>query len=183
MGISNEQLVENIANRLRAEITQIVAVPWPPQVIELEQQEEVSPLLVQLISSLKRSSQVESDIKAHTLASLLSYYVTSKPTITSINLGMNMHGLTRGKELVDTFHKVGVCIGYLQVLLRDAWAVHDLQLNKVCPNEIAEDTPAVVTVGNDDFQNDTLIGGGTSHRTKRNVCPASLLGILQSSIW
>ena len=159
MGISSEQLVENIANRLRAEIIQL-----PSQVIEFEQQEEVSQLLVQFISSLKRSSQVESDIKAHTLASLLSYYVTSKPTITSINLGMNLHGLTRSKELVDTFNKAGVCIGYSQVLLlRDTWTVHDLQFNKDCPNEITEDTPAIVIVDNDDFQNDTLTGGGTSH--------------------
>lgn len=82
MGISNEQLIGNIASRLRDEIRQIAAVPCPPQVIELEQQEELSPLLVQLISSLERSCQVEPDIKAHTLASLLTYYVTRKPTTT-----------------------------------------------------------------------------------------------------
>ena len=34
-----------------------------------------------------------------------------------------------------------------------------------CPNEIAENTPGVIIVDNDDFRNDTLIGGDTSHRT------------------
>ena len=34
-----------------------------------------------------------------------------------------------------------------------------------CPNEIAESEPGVVIVDNDDFRNDTLTGGNTSHRT------------------
>jgi len=67
---------------------------------------------------------------------------------------------------VDVFHKVGVCIRYASVLLlKDAWAVHDLQLCSDCPNEIAENKPDVIIVDNDDFQNDTLTGGNTSHRT------------------
>ena len=32
------------------------------------------------------------------------------------------------------------------LLLRDAWAVHDLQLCSDCPNEIAEDKPGVIIV-------------------------------------
>ena len=66
------------------------------------------------------------------LASMITYYVTGRPTSTSINLGMHLHGLTRSKELVDIFHRVGVCIGYSSVLvLRDAWAVHDLQFSLI----------------------------------------------------
>lgn len=97
---------------------------------------------------------------------MLTYHVTGSPTITTVNLGMNLHGLTRSKELVDTFHKVGACIGYgLVRLLRDAWAVHDLQLCTDCPIEIMEDKPGVIIVDNDDFHNDTLTGANTSHRT------------------
>ena len=48
------------------------------------------------------------------------------------------------------------------LLLKDAWAVHDLQLCSVSPNEIAEGKPGVIV--DDDFQNDTLTGGNTSHR-------------------
>ena len=166
LGISSEQLIQNVANRLRDEIRQTVKVPWPPQVSELEQEEDLSPLLVQLISLLKKTGQAKPDAKTCALASMLTYHVTGSPTITTVNLGMNLHGLTRSKELVDTFHKVGACIGYgLVRLLRDAWAVHDLQLCTDCPNEIMEDKAGVIIVDNDDFHNDTLTGANTSHRT------------------
>ena len=122
--------------------------------------------LIQLISSLRKPGKVTSDAKVLALASMLTYYATSSPTTTSANLGMYLHGLSRSKELVDIFHKVRVCINYASVLLlKDAWAVHDLQLCADCPNEIAEDKPGVIIVDNDDFQNDTLTGGNTSHRT------------------
>ena len=176
LGISNEQLVENVASRLRKEVKQTTTIPWPPQVVELEQEENLPPLLVQLISSLKKPGQVEQDAKVRALASMITYYVTGSPTTTAVNLSMNLHGLTRSKELVDTFHKCGVGINYLSVLLlRDAWAVHDIQLCSECPNEIAENTPGVIVVDNDDFQNDTLTGGDTSHRTNvMYVQPVSL---------
>ena len=163
LGISNEQLVEDVASKLRSEIKQIKPISWPPQVAELEQEETLPTLGVQLISSLKKPKHDEHDSKARALASMITYYVTGKPTITTTNLSMNLHGLTRSKELVDTFHKCGVCIGYsLVLLLRDAWALHDLQLCAECRNEIAENTPGVIIVDNDD---DTLTGGDTSHRT------------------
>ncbi len=117
LGISTEQLIQTVANKLRDEIRQTVKVPWPPQVSELEQEEDMSPLLVQLISLIKKTGQAKPDAKALALASMLAYYVTGSPTTTSINLSMNLHRLTRSKELVDTFHKTGVCIGYALVLL------------------------------------------------------------------
>ena len=155
-----------MASKLRSKIKQIKPIPWPPQVAELEQEETLPTLVVQLISSLKKPKHDEHDSKARALGSMITYYVTGKPTITTTNLRMNSHGLTRSKELVDTFHKCGVCIGYsLVLLLRDAWAVHDLQLCAECPNEIAVNTPGVIIVDNEDFRNDTLTGGDTSHRT------------------
>ena len=99
LGISNEQLVQNVASRLRDEVKSRTTVSWPPQVAELEQEENLSHILVQYISSLKKAGQVEPDVKARALASLLTYYVTGSPTTTSINLTMNLHGLTRSKEL------------------------------------------------------------------------------------
>ena len=78
---------------------------------------------------------------------MLRYYATSSPTTTSVNLGMHLHGLSRSKELVDVFHRLGACISYASVLLlRDEWAEHDLQLCSDCPNEIAEDKPGVIIV-------------------------------------
>ena len=166
LGIDNDQLIQNVARMLREEITKVRILPWPPQVRELEQEENTSPLLVQFISSLRKPGKVITDAKVLALASMLTYYATSRPTTTSVNLGMYLHGLSRSRELVDIFHKVGVCINYASVLLlKDAWAVHDLQLCSDCPNEIAEGKPGVIIVDNDDFQNDTLTGGNTSHRT------------------
>ncbi len=43
--------------------------------------------------------------------------------------------------------------------------MHDLQLCTDCPNEITENMPGVIIVDNDDFRNDTLTDGNTSHRT------------------
>ena len=105
------------------------------------------------------------DAKVLALASMLIHYATSSPT-NFYQLGMHLHGLSRSKELVDVFHRVGACISYASVLLlKDAWAVHDLQLCSNCPNQIAEDKPGIIIVDNDYFQNDTLTGGNTSHRT------------------
>ena len=166
LGIDNDQLVQNVASMLRDEIRNAQKLPWPPQVRELEQEEDVSSLLVQLISSLRKSGQVTPGAKVLALASMLTYYATSSPTTTSVSLGMRLHGLSRSKELVDVFHRVGVCISYASVLLfRDAWALHDLQLCSDCPNEIAENKPDFIIVDNDDFQNDTLTGDNTSYRT------------------
>ena len=121
---------------------------------------------MQLITSLRKPGQVEPDVKTRALASMVTYYVTGKPTTTTINPSMTLHGLTRSKELIETLHRVGACLSYASVLLlRDAWAVHDLQRCTACPHEIAEDRPGVVIVDNDDFRNDTLTGGNTSHRT------------------
>ena len=110
LGIDNDQLVQNVASMLRDEIRKARKLPWPPQVRELEQEEDASPLLVQLISSLRKSGQVTPDAKVLALASMLTYYATSSPTTTSVNLGMNLHGLSRSKELVDVFHRVGALV-------------------------------------------------------------------------
>jgi len=68
--------------------------PGPQKVNELEQEEEASPLLVQLMSSLRKPGKVTTDVKVITLASMLTYYAASSATTTSINLGMYLHGLS-----------------------------------------------------------------------------------------
>lgn len=162
--------------RCQLKINQISCVTQVAELEEEEQEENFSPLLLRLVSSLKKSGAAEPDARARALVSMIAYYVTGRPTTTTINLSMNLHGLTRSKELVDTFHKFGVGIGYASVLLlRDAWALHDIEQCGECPNEIAENIPGVILVDNDDFRNDTLTGGDTSHRTNvMYVQPVSL---------
>ena len=53
IGVSSEQLVHNVAVLLRDDIKSLQFVPWPPRVEELEEEEELSPLAVQLLSSLR----------------------------------------------------------------------------------------------------------------------------------
>ena len=99
------QLVQNVASRpsrLRNDVLQTRTVAWPPQIAELEQDECISPLLMKLITSLRKPGQVERDVQ--TLASMVTYCVTGKPTTTTINLSMTLYGLTRSKELIETNH-------------------------------------------------------------------------------
>ena len=106
LGIDTDQLIQNATKMLREEIGKARMLPWPPQVRELEQEEDdASPLLIQLIFSLRKPGKVTSDAKELGLASMLTYYATSSPTTTSVNLGMYLHGLSRSKELVDILIK------------------------------------------------------------------------------
>ena len=50
------------------------------------------------------------------------------------------------------------------LLLRDVWTMHDLERCSVCPEQVADGEPSISILDNDDFRNDTLTGGGTSHR-------------------
>ena len=53
IGVSSEQLVHNVAIWLRDDINSVQFVPWPPRAEELEEEEELSTLKVQLLSSLQ----------------------------------------------------------------------------------------------------------------------------------
>ena len=54
---------------------------------------------------------------------------------------------TRSKELIDSFHKLGIGISYSNALiLRDAWTLHDLDCCSVCPDAIGEGRDTQVSV-------------------------------------
>lgn len=98
---------------------------------------------------------------------MITYHITGQRTTTAINLGVNIHGMTRSKDLVDTLHKSGVCISYADtLLLYDHWALMDVEASATCTQEIADGKPAIVIIDNDDFKIDTLTGNSTgAHRT------------------
>ena len=80
-----------------------------------------------------------------TLTSLLMQ-CHEQPT-TSINASITLHGMTRSKELIDSFHKLGMRISYSNALiLRDACTLHDLDRCSVCPDAIAEGRDSQVSV-------------------------------------
>ena len=81
LGIDNDQLTQNVAEMLREEIRKARVLSWPPNINELEQ-EEASPLLVQLISSLRKPGKVTANVKVIALVSMLTYYAISSPPTT-----------------------------------------------------------------------------------------------------
>ena len=169
LGISDEQLLRNLAPRLSEKIKETHAIPWPPRVDDLEEAEEVCGLLVQLLSWLKQPKRKNADLSPETLslASMITSYVTGSRTSTVVNMGVTVHGMTRSKELVETLHKSGASISYADTLLvYDHWALMDVKASATCPPEIADGKPAIMIVDNDDFKVDTVSGNATgAHRT------------------
>ena len=73
IGVSGEQLIHNVAERLRDVIKSIKLVPWPPRVEELEE-EDLSPLMVQLLSAFWGKKRV---YLSHSLSPLSSHSTSS----------------------------------------------------------------------------------------------------------
>ena len=82
----------------------------------MEEAKELSPLLLHLISALHGKPGVDLSPKSLSLTSFLTQHILGKPTRTSINAFVTLHGITRSKELVDSNHKLGIGISYVNVL-------------------------------------------------------------------
>jgi len=108
--------MQNMAKLLRKDIDSIRVVPWPPKVEELEQEEKLPPLIIKLLSALQGKKGLHLSPNTLALTSLITQYVTKKPTITAINSTITLHSITRSKELVDSFYKLGMGISYPNVL-------------------------------------------------------------------
>jgi len=168
LGVSNDQLVMNVAARLKEQVIRTNTIPWLPYIHELEREEDLSELLLKLLTWLKHpnKSAIDDSPSVRSIASILTSYITGKRTAFEINLSVLLHGLTKSREIVDIMHKDGLGISYNDVLmLRDFWVVNDLKCSSDCPFELAEGKPAIAIVDNDDFKSDTLTGAGQSHRT------------------
>ena len=110
--------------------------------------------MLQLLSALLGKNP----LSIHTsLTSLITQYVSKRPTRTAINATITLHGITRSKELVDSFYKLGMGISYSNVLLlHDVWTMHDLSRCSICPDAIAGKVPSISIIDNDDFRNDQM---------------------------
>ena len=167
--ISDEQLIRNTAKRMSKTVKATTTPHWPPHVEDLEGEEEISELLVLLLTWLKHPDKTNPNINPATLslASLITSYITGRRTISSINLGVTLHGMTRSKKVIETFHRYGFCISYSDILyLYDNWALRDIEASETCPQKVANNIPAIVVVDNDDFKIDTTTGNASgAHRT------------------
>ena len=81
IGVSSEQLVHNVAIRLRDDIKSVQLVPCPPRVEELEEEEELSTLTVQLLSALRGKKGVDLSPSTLSLTSIITQYVTVYPPL------------------------------------------------------------------------------------------------------
>ncbi|KAJ4921707.1 hypothetical protein JOQ06_002007 [Pogonophryne albipinna] len=88
LSISDEQLLQNLAQRLSANDT--TTVPWPPRIDHLEEGEEVCELLLKLLTWLKQPERKTADISPATLslASMITYHITGQRTTTAINMAV-----------------------------------------------------------------------------------------------
>ena len=79
---------------------------------------------------------------------------------------LTLQGLTRSCEITDILKKLGPGISYRDVLaLYESWAMYDIKANSTCPDTLADGFPWTGILDYDDFQDDTLTGADTSHRT------------------
>ena len=120
---------------------------------------------MQLLSALRGKMKVKLSQCTLSLTSLITQYVIKRPNTTATNATATLHGMSRSKELVDCYYKLGMGISYPNViLLHDFWTMHDLERCSVYLDETAEgEPPSINIIENDDFLNDTLTGG-TAHR-------------------
>ena len=170
LGITDEQLLRNLAPRLSQKIRSEHSLNFPPRIDQLEDDENLSTDLLKLLYWMKnpeKSKSFEDDPLLTTLGSLITYYVTGKRTSSAISIAVLLHGMTRSKELVEMLHESGLCASYKDVLLLyDTWALIDAEETLNCPPGIADDEPAIVIFDNDNFPIDTITGNASgAHRT------------------
>ena len=140
---------------------------WPPSVNNLcteENSESTVSVFLRLLSNIKEDSEAYSKILflSECIQSLVIKEKTRMKTVFSVTL----HGLTRNREIVQIASDLGVGISYKSVFrLHDSWALKELEKSEVCPTEIAEGKAGTAIIDNDDFKDDDLTGGTTTHRT------------------
>ncbi len=158
--ISNEQLLNTAARRLRDELLINTGIIWPPTIEETETEEKPDPLMFKFLTWLKtpatKKFETYSDPQVWALTSLLKSHTSGKKSIFKTKLSCTLHGLIRSREPIDLTQKLGLGIGYQDVKnLHATWALQDIKSGS-CPREIASRYPSTAVMDNDDFKVDTL---------------------------
>ena len=163
-GITDDQSILNLAPQLSKHIKELPSLNWCPTVELLLEEERVSQLLLKLPSTMKKKNghkelSDEDNLVLHILASLITYFITRKSMLTSVNFIVAIHRMTRSKEVIDILHKCGICISYKYLLLLyPIWALQDPETFSTYPCDITYRKPSIVKVDNDDSRIDTLTG-------------------------
>ena len=72
IGVSSEQLIENLTKRIISNVKETGTIVWPPTVDELEEEETLAPLLLNLVRALAQKSKDDMFPKVLALTSLLT---------------------------------------------------------------------------------------------------------------
>ena len=94
LGITDEQVIQNLAPCLSAKINETDKLNWPPRIDELENKEIICDLLLKLSCLLKKPKKVHKSIydpTVHSLTSLITYFVTGKRTAIVVNMAVLVH--------------------------------------------------------------------------------------------
>ena len=166
-GLPIEDLLHNVARQVNEDAKSSPQMPWPPSIANLcaEVPENfLTKFLGWLIIPRKTNTDLSPEVYA--IASLLQSLVTNKRTGFQVLMTSIIYGLSRSRELVDLFKKLGFGISYQDIKnLLASWGKAETE-NRSCSSEIANKYPVVVVMDNDDFKMDTLTGASeTNHRT------------------
>ena len=120
--ITDETLIKGWAKRLVGNVKEKNPISWPPEVSKSEEPDVLNTFLTEFLRSLRMSkiSLPEHDPLVLSLASALSSSITKQRTKILINNTVNLHDITRYKELVQNFYKQRFGIRCADILyLRD----------------------------------------------------------------
>ena len=171
LGVSDDQLLNNAARQIKEALLSIPGMACPPSVEELETPQAPNDMLLKFLTWLRTPhmqnfEESSRDPLIHALASLLLSYITGKSSVFQTQLSVTLHVLTRSREILDILRKFSLGISYKSILhLYESWAKHDLEINDLCPEKLAENIPGIGILDNDDFCEETLTGADTSHCT------------------
>ncbi|KAG0712695.1 hypothetical protein GWK47_017867 [Chionoecetes opilio] len=98
-GVTDDQLISSVAQRINARASQAQVMSWPPHVDELVDSEDSDELLYKFVTLLKKpkAGEDQKDPAVLALTSLLTSYITGKRTSFKVKLAVTLHGLTRSR--------------------------------------------------------------------------------------
>ncbi|KAG0723572.1 hypothetical protein GWK47_042451 [Chionoecetes opilio] len=102
-GVTDDQLISTVAQRINAHASQAKVMSWPPHVDELVDEEDSDELLHKFVTLLKKPKAGEDrkDPAVLALTSLLTSYITGKRTSFKMKLAVTLQGLTRSREKLN----------------------------------------------------------------------------------
>lgn len=110
IGVSDQQLMKNVAEQIHKNVLETRTVQWPPFIHELEKKEKLDELLSQMITWMKCPEKISIDDSAivRMIVSILTSYITGNCTTFQANMAVINHGLTKSREIVDIMHRDGL---------------------------------------------------------------------------